>query len=449
MTTNAPRATARPLPLLGHALHLLRDPFTFLCAARDQAPVVRIRIGPGDAYVVSSPALIRQILTADARRYEKGVQFDKLRPIIGNGLVTAGGEEHLRHRRLVQPAFHHTRIEAYARTMRTVAEEATAAWENADIDLNAELARITLRIVAKTMFSTDLGDEVVAEVVRSMPTVLSGITKRALSPFAFLEKLPTAENRAFAAANARLRSVVDRIIAEYRRHGADQGDMVSMLLLARDEETGAGLSDEQVRDEVITMLLAGTETTANLLAWVLHVLGGRPDLESRLHDEVDAALGEDEEITVETIGRLAYARRLITETLRLYPPAWLITRRTLGEVDLGEVRLPAGASVLFSPYAVHRDPTVYADPDVFDPDRWLGPAVPRVSFIPFGAGNRQCVGEGFAWTEALVVLATIARRYRLRPVPGVAVRMTASATLTPSALPMTVHPRVRSLPVYA
>ena len=439
-----PTRLPRSLPLLGHALHLLRDPWTFLTTARSLGDIVEIRIGPRPAYLVNSPDLIRRMLVGDARKYSKGVQFDKLRPVLGNGLVTAAGEEHLRHRRLVQPAFHHSRIAGYAMVMREQSLEKAASWrDGAQIALDRELAQLALKIVGKTLFTTELGSEVVDEVIRSMPTVLGGITKRALAP-KLLEKLPTAENRRFNEANVRLRGVVDRIIAEYRQSGTEHGDMVSMLLLARDDATGEGLDDAQVRDEVVTMLIAGTETTSTALSWVFHVMGQRPDVEARLHAEIDEVLG-DGPMTFEQIGRLAYTRRVITETLRLYPPAWLISRRTNEPVTLGDKALPAGASVMFAPYSVHRDPDLYADADVFDPDRWLperAKDIPRPAFIPFGAGNRQCIGEGFAWAESIVVLATIASRWRMCPTPGATVRMMPGATLTPSALPMV--PRLRA-----
>jgi cytochrome P450 len=434
----------RPLPLLGHALYLLRDPWRFLAQARPLADVVRIRLGPRAAYVVNHPDLVRRVLVTDAREYTKGVQFDKLRPVLGNGLVTAAGEEHLIHRRLIQPAFHHGRISGYARTMRDLAVATVGGWRDAEaVQLDTELARLTLTVVATTMFSTELGAEAVAEVVRSMPAVLSGITKRALAPTQLLERLPTPGNRRFDRANASLRAVVDRIIAEYRGTGVDHGDMVSMLLLARDDVTGTGLSDRQVRDEVITMLLAGTETTANVLAWACHVLSQRPDLQARVQSEVDEVLGAGE-LTLADLGRLTVTRAVISETLRMYPPAWLITRRTREAVELGGVALPAGASVLLSPYALHRDPTRYAEPDRFDPDRWSterAGELYRPAFIPFGAGTRQCIGEAFAWTEAVIILATIAQQWQLRAVPGVPVRMLPSATLAVSALPMTVRAR--------
>jgi len=440
--TRSPSRLPAPLPLLGHVLHLLRDPWTFLVTARDCGDVVRIRVGPRSAFVVSSPDLVRQVLVVDIKKYDKGAQFDRLRPVLGNGLVTAGGEDHRKHRRLVQPAFHSARIATYARTMRDLAVATAGSWRAGErIALDRELAHLTLRVVGRTLFSTDLGAAVVDEVVRSMPTVLGGITRRSLAP-AVLDRLPTPGNRRFDRANRRIRDVVDRIVGEYRRSETDHGDVVSMLLLARDEDTGEGLTDAQVRDEVVTMLMAGTETTANVLSWAFHVLGARPDVEARLHAEVDDVLGDglgDGDVDPERIARLAYTRRVISETLRLYPPAWLLTRRTNEPVTLGGTELPAGAMIILSPFALHRGPGQFADPEEFDPDRWLpdrAKQIPRPAFIPFGAGNRQCIGEAFAWTEAVIVLATIARRWRLEPVPDAPVRRVASATMTPSRLPM-------------
>jgi len=285
LARTTPAGLPRPLPLLGHALQLLWNPWEFPGAVRPLGDIVKIRIGPRPAYIVNSPDLIRRVLVVDA--------------------------------------------------MRELTAEKAASWRDGEqIALDQELMQLTLRIVGKTLFNTELRSAAVDEVVRSMPTVLSGITKRTFAPTKLLEKLPTAENRRFNQANRWLREVVDRIIAEYRRSEVDNGDVVSMLLLARDEETGEGMSDAQVRDEVVTMLLAGTETIADTLSWALHVLGQRPDVEARLHAEVDEVLGAGE-VTFEHIGRLPYVRRVISETLRLYPPAWLLTRRTSEPVTLG------------------------------------------------------------------------------------------------------------------
>lgn len=445
--TAAPTRLPRPLPLVGHALHLLRDPWGFLTTTRDVGDLVEIRFGVSRAYIVHSPDLIRHLLVVEPKKYGKGVQFDKLRPVLGNGLATADAEDHRRHRRLVQPAFHHSRIDGYARTMSELTAQKSASWrEGVPVALDKELTGLTLTIVAKTLFTTDLGQDAVGEMLRSVPIVLGGVMRRALDPTQLMERLPTPANRRFDQANRRLHTVIDRIIAEYRRSDADHGDVVSMLLQARDEATGAGLSDAQVRDEVVTMLVAGTETTANTLSWTFHVLGRRRDLETRLHAEVDGVGAiRDAELTVEDVGRLTFTRQMITETLRMHPPAWLLSRRTLAPVTLGGVDLPAGAMVIFSPYSVHRDPRTYGAADVFDPDRWLperAEQIPRPAFIPFGAGTRQCIGEGYAWVMATIILATIARRWRLCPVPGVAVRMMPRMTMEPSALPM--MPQARS-----
>src|SRR5262249_39277292 len=203
------------------------------------------------------------------------------------------------------------------------------------------------------------------------------------------EKLPTADNRRFNAAIHRVHQIVDRIIADYRRTGQDHGDLASMMLMARDEETGEGLSDAQVRDEGLTMLAAGTQTTATTIAWALHIMSVRDDIQDRAYTEIRDVLGE-RPLAFEDIDRLDYLRRLLTETLRLYPPAWLLSRRTVVEVNLGGHVLPPGASIFFSPYALHRDPSMYADPEVFDTDRWLperAKQIPRPAFVPFGAGN--------------------------------------------------------------
>jgi cytochrome P450 len=393
---------------------------------------------------VNSPELIRRALVVEAQKFEIGVLLDKVKPAIGNGLITLRGAAHRRHRRLLQPAFHHSRIALYADVMRRLAAARADAWEEGQpVAADVEMMELAMAIVGKTLFSMDLGQDAVDEVVSSMPILLDGITKRMLAPTELLEKLPTADNRRFNAAVRRIHEVVDRIVADYRRTGLDHGDLVSMMLMARDEETREGLSNEQVRDEVLTMLAAGTQTTATTIAWALHTLSIRDDLQDRAYAEIRDVLG-DRDLVFEDIQRLDYVRRLVTETLRLYPPAWLLSRRATVEVTLGSQVLPPGASILFSPYAVHRDPATFRDPDLFDPDRWLperAKEIPRPAFIPFGAGNRQCLGEGFAWVEATVVLATVLGRWRVRPVAGQTVRKVALATLGPSRLHLIVERR--------
>jgi pentalenene oxygenase len=437
----------RPLPLLGYAVRFARAPLPLVEALRPAGDVVRIRLGPQTVFWVNQPELVRQVLT-DATTFDKGMQADKLRIVVGDGLVTAMGEHHRRHRRLVQPAFHRARIEGYVQTMREYAEEAVGRWRDGEpIAADREFAQLTLRVVGKTLFSTTLGNDAVDEVTRTMPTVMDGVGKRIRDPLGVVGRLPTPANRAFTAAVARLRGVVDRIVADYRAAGVDHGDVTSMLLLARDEETGDHLTDDEVRDEVLTLVAAGHETTANALSWAMHHLGQRPDLEARLHREVDEVLG-DRGVTFADINRLPFIHAVILETLRLYPPAWILTRRTTAPARLGEVALPAGASLFFAPYALQRDPRFYPDPDAFDPDRW--PAehptlAQRPHFVPFGGGRRQCIGDVFAVTELAVVLATIAQRWRLVPVPRQPVRIDSTSVLKPDQLPMTPHRRDRQL----
>ena len=445
-TTQARTATLpRPLPVLGHALRFKRRPLEFLESLRPLGDVVTIRLGPRPVHVVNSADLIRRVLVADAHAFEgEGLLLEKVRPLIGDGLITLRGAAHRRDRRLLQPAFHHTRIALYADVMRRLARQRAESWSDGErITADVDMMELAMTVVGKTLFSTDLDQGAVDEVVGSMPIVLDGVRRRLLAPTGLLDKLPTRENRRFHAAIGRIHEVVDRIIADYRRTGTDHGDLVSMMLMARDEETGEGLSDAQVRGEVLTMLAAGTQTTATTMAWALHVMSVRDDIQERAYAEIRTVLG-DRDPAFADLERLAYLRRVVTETLRLYPPAWILSRRAGAEVTLGGRVLPAGATLLFSPYVVHRDPASYPDPERFDPDRWSperAKDIPRPAFIPFGAGARQCLGEGFAWVEASVVLATILRRWRVRPVVGQTIRKVALATLVPSRLDLIVERR--------
>lgn len=439
-----PPTLPRPLPFLGHALRFRRQPLDFIESVRPLGDVVTIRLGLKPVHIVNDPDLIRRVLVVDAQMFELGVLLDKVQPFIGRGLITLRGAMHRQHRRLLQPAFHHSRIARYAEVMRQLAIARSDSWlEGQQVAVDVEMMELAMAVVGKTLFSTDLNQEAVDEVVRSMPILLDGIRKRVMAPTDLLERLPTADNRRFNAAIGRIHAVVDRIVAEYRRSGMDHGDLVSMMLMARDEETGEGLSDGQVRDEVLTMLAAGTQTTATTMTWALHLMSIRTDIQDRAYAEVRDVL-VDGGPAFEDIQRLHYLRRVLTETLRLYPPAWLLSRRTAAEVSLGSHILPAGATILFSPYAVHRDPRIFPDPDLFDPDRWLpdhAKQIPRPAFIPFGAGSRQCLGEGFAWAEAAVVLAVLLHRWKFQPVAGQNIREVALATLVPSRLHLMVQRR--------
>ncbi|WP_189531132.1 cytochrome P450 [Streptomyces roseolilacinus] len=437
-----PRAPGA-VPLLGHAWRLWRDPLGFLKSLREAGDVVQVRLGTMPVYVVTSAELVHEVTVRQARSFEKGRMFDRLRPLAGNGLATANGEVHRRHRRLIQPMFHPQRIEMYASVMSENARELVDSWEpGQEIELEQAMAGYAVETLAKSLFSTDIGLPAVEAVRENLPVVLKNMLIRAASP-KLLDRLPIRANRDFDAASARLRKVIDEVVATTRRSGeTGHNDLLSVLLAARDEETGESLTDTEVRDELSTILFAGAETTASSLAWTFHELAGRPDVEAELVAEIEEVVG-DRPVEIGDVPRLVAVRRVLDEVIRLHGVTMLM-RRATAPVELGGHHIPEGAEVAFSLYAMHRDPHLYPDPDRFDPDRWLPErraSVERHAYIPFGAGNRKCIGDAFVWTEATIALATILARWQLRPVPGHTPREVPSAVAHPDRVPMVVVPR--------
>jgi cytochrome P450 len=291
------------------------------------------------------------------------------------------------------------------------------------------------------MFSSELGEAAAAELGRSIPFIVRKLLVRLITP-AQMDRLPFTSSHRFEVATERLRHVIDTVIAEYRASGVDHDDLLSALLRAHDPDTGEAMSDVLVRDNLVTFAMAGSETVSSTLAWAFHELARHPEIESRLQAEVDSVAGASA-VTYEDLDRLEYTGRVVSETLRLHG-LLLVLRRGSAAMELGGARLPAGADLAFSPYALHRDPRLYPDPLRFDPDRWLperSSTLPKGAFIPFAAGAHKCIGDGFAVTEATIVLATIVGSWRLRPVPGHVVREVVSQIPYPDALPMTAIPR--------
>ncbi len=430
------------LPLLGHTLSLLDRPFRFLSLLRSHGEVVRIYLGLLPVYVVTSPELAWQVLATDADRFDKGMVFDKVRPLFGNGLANSNGDFYRRQRRMVQPAFHRKHIVGYVRTMARAASDLVESWRPGEVVAVDKLMEdLALTIIGRTLFSAELGRDAIAEVQRSMPILTKYVAVRAFSP-KLVERLPIPANWRFNEAAARFRRVVAEVIAAARVEGKDHGDLLSMLLLARDEDTGEGMSDQQVHDEVVTILTAGAETTAVALAWFFHELGQHPEVQQRFHAEIDHVLG-GRTATFDDIPRLEYTQRIISEVLRKYP-LLVLMRRARTDVDLGGIHIQPGTEVALSQYALHHDPHLYADPARFDPDRWLPDQVarlPKGAFIPFGAGLRHCPGYSFAEAEIAIVTATVAARWRLVPVAGKPVRPKLTTTLRPHQLPMIAMPR--------
>jgi cytochrome P450 len=386
--------------------------------AHEHGDISQMRIGGQRIVLLTHPDDIRDVLVTHQKLFAKGQALERAKQLIGNGLLTSEGDVHLRQRRLVQPAFHRARIAAYATAMTGAAMTRQATWVDGQrLDANQAMMHITLAIVAATLFGADVHSES-TEIGRAMDDVFDAfdIGYSPLTPL--LDRLPTRRRRQFRAGKARLDATIARLIAERRSSDTDSGDLLSMLLHATDTEgDGLGMTDQQLRDEAITLFIAGHETTANALTWTWLLLARHADAEARLHDEVDRVLG-DRLPTMDDLAQLPVSRAIIAESMRLYPPAYIVGRRALVPYQVRGFEFPARTVFLAPQFLVHRDPRWWPDPDAFVPDRWLDSEAtatrPKLAYFPFGAGTRICVGEQFAWMEAILVLATLARRWRVR-----------------------------------
>jgi cytochrome P450 len=428
--------------VFGHALRLIRRPLDFLREVQAYGDIVLIRLGRTRAYFLSRPEHLHAMLVTNAADFDKGVHYDKARVVVGNGLPASSGAFHRRQRKLIRPAFQKARLCGYFDTMLTCTRSRVESWSTQpDIDLNAEMHALAVTIAAKALASTDVADSVIAEIESLVSILAEGVGRRVVDPTGLLEKLPIPSNRRFDRARARLRAMFEELILEYRRREADCPDVLSILVAARDEDN-EGMSDTQLRDEVVSILLAGLETTAQTLKWTCHALAEHPEVQQRVRVEIEEVLA-GRTVQFEDLERLSYTRRVLLEVLRLYPPLYFLSRRPTVDVEIGDLLIPAGSTVLFSPYAVHHDPTLYPDPDRFDPDRWLSrppSELPPVSYLPFGAGIRSCIGEQFAFIEMLTILSYVLPRWTLRSAPSVDVRPKATFVLTPSTSGVILSP---------
>lgn len=424
-------------PILGVLPQLRSDPIrTFLDAADRYGDVVHLKAGPYHGFLLSAPADIKHVLQDNARNYHKSPLYERLRDSLGNGLLTSEDSFWLRQRRLAQPAFHRQRLVAMAETMVACTEQMLERWEQTAsagtiVDIVEEMMGLTQAIIVRTMFSTDLG--MTAEIVnRTWPIINRRIGETFWST-KLETTLPLPANRRFWRALNELDSVVYRIIAERRQTGRDEPDLLSMFLAARDDETGAGMTDRQLRDEVMTMLLAGHETTSLALSWTYYLLSQHPDVERGITDEVDRVIGSGRP-SFSHVDRLTRIRQTLEESLRLYPPAWGFSRLSLGDDEVAGYRVPKGSIVFLIPFVIHRRPKLWPDPDRFDPDRFAPEqesARPRFAYIPFGGGPRGCIGNQFAMLEAQLIVASIAQRFRVELVPGQEIRPEPLITLRP------------------
>ncbi|WP_342234516.1 cytochrome P450 [Inquilinus sp. OTU3971] len=435
-----PAAPGR-LPILGHGLALAHAPLRFLESLRISGEIVRIDVGAWPVYMLTSPGLVHEALVAYAPYLVRGRIYNRARPLFGNGLAVSDGELHKQQRRLVQPAFRPQRIAAYADIMSRRASELTRSWRaGQQVAFDRAMHELTLQVVVSALFSAEIDRSVSAELLRLMRVIMQGIALRAVLPRR-LDSWPLPVNRRFTAAATRLRQMVDEIIMAGR--GQNRGDLLSLLLAAHEADGGA-IPVSQIRDEAISLLVAGTETPATTLAWTFHELSRRPEIERRLHAEIDTVVG-DGPIGIAELEKLEYTQRVLMEVLRLYP-VLMFTRRTIAEIALDGVCIPSGTEIAYSPYALNRDPDLYPDPTGFDPDRWLPERdahLPPRTFTPFGSGHHRCIGEAFAWTEMSILVATITRRWRLRPADERPVRKVVAEVPRPDALPMVLESRRR------
>jgi cytochrome P450 len=421
----------------GHFLAFRRDPLTFFTnTARTYGDIARWSFGPQPVYLVSHPDWIEDVLVTSAKKFTKGIALQRAKRLLGEGLLTSEGQMHLRQRRTIQPLFHKQQVQRFAESMvRHAVGWRDSVTDGATIDVTAEMGGLTLAIVGDTLFSTNVQSDA-HEVREALHDAVQSFAYAVLPRVELLERLPVGPFVKVRKARARLDRIILRVIAERRGDPHASHDLVSMLLNARDPEnpSAPGMSDDQIRDEAMTIFLAGHETTANAMSWTWHLLGAHRDAEAKLHQEIDRVLG-GRMPTVDDVPKLEYARAVIAESMRLFSPAWTMGRRVIEPHKIGGFEIEKDALVLMSQWVVHRDPRWWSAPESFTPERWLASGSrPKYAYFPFGGGNRICIGESFAWTEAILLLVTIAQRWRFTPVtpPTAEPRI----TLRPAALRM-------------
>ncbi|MDI3465526.1 MAG: hypothetical protein OJF50_004347 [Nitrospira sp.] len=409
------------VPLLGHLPGFKKRPLeTMFGWWRQHGDALRFRLGPKTLHLFSHPDLAEEILVQQSDRFVK--VYDPRRPVglalvLGNGLVTSSGEVWKRHRRIIQPVFHRSRMAAMADRMAQVGEQRIAGWadrEGQPVDIATEMMQLALEVISQTMFTTSMAQHI-KHISRALRVSLKYAFDSFHNPLRLPSWVPTPRNREFRSVMQFMDGLIYGLLAERRRTGATHGDLLDLLLQARDEETGAGLSDQELRDEALTIFAAGHETTANALAWTWYLLATHPEAKARFHDELDRVL-QGRTPTADDLQHLPYTRAIFDESLRLYPPAPAVQRKAATSTTVGGLPLPVGALVLVGTYNLHRHPAFWSNPDQFLPERWLNGERPasRYAYLPFGAGPRACVGIHFASVEGPLLLALIGRRYDLQ-----------------------------------
>lgn len=428
------------LPFFGNLFPALRDPIgLFLEARATFGDVVRFKFGPFDYYLVNDPEVVRHVLVENAEAYTKSRNYVGLRIVLGDGLLLSEGDHWRRQRKLAQPAFHRGKLAGFADQMSRATRDLLDRWKAEDtrepFDIHREMMRLTFRIVGLTLFSSDVEGDA-REVGEAMDVAMFWANDYAESIVRIPPSIPTPANVRFKRAMKTLDAVVYRLIAERRERAKSDGfgdDLLGMLMEAVDETSGSGMTDKQLRDEVITMVLAGHETTANLLSWTFYLLSKHPDAERRVREEARRVLG-DRDPVLDDVKKLEETRMVLEEALRLYPPAWMFERQSTQADELGGYRIEPGSIIGICPYVLHRHPQYWENPEGFEPARFRADASasrPRYAYLPFGGGPRTCIGNHFAMMEAQILLAMIVRDYRLELDPSHRVELDPLITLRP------------------
>lgn len=437
----SPPRLAGGVPLLGHGLEYNRDPLAFFVRCAREADVVQVRFPGAPVYVLSAPEHIEHVLVKQARNYPKDAFQKRALGVVGNGLLVSEGDFWLRQRRMMQPAFHRERVAGYGKMMVARTEEwASRRRDGESIDAFAEMMALTLDVVAGALFGTRMTEQA-RDVGHAMEAVMLYAKALFENPVTLPLWVPTPGNRRFRAAMATLHAVADGVVEERRRQGTAGEDLLGLMLEAQAED-GARMTDAQLRDESLTLMLAGHETTAVTLTFCLLLLSRHPDVEAELRRELEAVLGRRAP-AVEDLPALPFTEQVVKEAMRLYPPVWGMSRATAEADRIGGFHIPARAMVAWSQWALHRDARFFPEPEAFRPQRWaqgLERTLPRFAYFPFGGGPRLCIGAGFAMMEARLLLATLLQRFRFEAAPGPGPELMPSITLRPRhGLPMTLR----------
>jgi len=427
----------REMPFIGSAHRRLSGPLQFFRELKETCgDAARFTLFRERFILFSDPALVNEVLVTKQNSFRKGRALEGARVFLGNSLLVSEGEEHTRQRRLIQPAFHRGRIAGYAQVMAEKARLWTGARRaGEEIDLAVEMNRLTLAVVGETLFGSEVEAEA-HDIAESLTVVIENFNRMLLPFWQLLRQLPTQRNRKLRNAQKRLDATMYRLISQRRAEGRDHGDLLSMLLAAEDAENPQKrLTDTEVRDQAMTLFLAGHETTANALAWTWHLLAQHDEARAKMKAEIDAVLGADRLPGLEETARLPYTTAVLSEAMRLFPPVWVVGRRALEDVTIGDYEVPRRTIVIMSQYLVHRDERFWPDAAAFRPERWLDEkaqeARPKFAYFPFGGGGRICIGDAFAWTEGVILLAVMARSWRFEAVPGHVVALSPTVTLRP------------------